>query len=500
MGIWPSTSDRPAVWSAWPCESTSRSMRRTPWRRRQAASGVGPASISTVGPWGSCSSAAAPSPTLSTVSVGRRRRRRAAPAPRPGRRASSANGRDEQATPPAPRRAAYSRTDCTGAMGEQRRRRRAPHPAAPRARKPSDEPLPAVDGKRGVAEPGGHGEQKAGEQTGHDVERRRQARPDEPHEHAEHAEEHDGPQHEAADDVRRHGHQRRLAEGRHGHRRRREAGGGGDGGRLAQPAGQRRRRACVSGRAQQQQAGDGRERELEADVEHAPRGCGVSMNAAGTSHRNQPSVGPRRKVGQQRDHARHAGAHDRRRRPGDHHVEDHRGDEDERAQVAAHTREGEHERAHAAQQHDVLARHREDVQQTAAAHVVDGAGRHGLLVAQNHGFEHLAHRRAQAATDVAAGGETQAVDETAQAAAPPDQAQRGQRRGEHDVLAAPLEVAPVVEGARLGHRQGFDLRRRQPQPRAFDQRPERGEGGRGRRAEIERERSALGDARGRRPR
>ena len=149
----------------------------------------------------------------------------------------------------------------------------------------------------------------------------------------------------------------------------------------------------------------------------------------------------------------------------------------------------------AAQQHDVLARHRENVQQTAAAHVVDGAGGHGLLVAQDHRLEHLANRRAQAAADVAAGGEAQAVDQTAQTASPPGQAQRGQRRGEHDVLAAPLQVAPVVEGAGLGHRQGLDLRRRQPQARALDQRPERGEGRRGSRAEIEREGRSLGDGR-----
>ena len=79
------------------------------------------------------------------------------------------------------------------------------------------------------------------------------------------------------------------------------------------------------------------------------------------------------------------------------------------------------------------------------------------------------------------------------AAAPPGQAQRGERRGEHDVLAAPLEVTPIVEGAGLGHRKSLDLGRRQPQTRAFDQRPERREGRRRRRAEVERERRALGD-------
>ncbi len=110
MGIWPSTSERPAVWSAWPCESTSRSMRRTPWRRRQAASGVGPASISTVGPPGSCSRAAAPSPTLSTVSVGR-----VGAAGRAGARARASATSTTAATAMRPRRRvgrAYSRSDC----------------------------------------------------------------------------------------------------------------------------------------------------------------------------------------------------------------------------------------------------------------------------------------------------------------------------------------------------------------------------------------------------
>ena len=186
------------------------------------------------------------------------------------------------------------------------------------------------------------------------------------------------------------------------------------------------------------------------------------MNAPGTSHRNQPSVGRDDEAGEQRDDARHPGAHDRGRRPGDHHVEHDRGDEDQRAQAAAHAgRQGEHERAHGAEQHDVLARHREDVEQPAAPHVVDGGGRHRLLVAEHHRLEHLAHRRAQAAADVAAGREAQAVDEARQAAAAAGEAQRGERRGEHDVLAAPLEVAPVVELARLGRRQRFDLRRRQ---------------------------------------
>ena len=92
---------------------------------------------------------------------------------------------------------------------------------------------------------------------------------------------------------------------------------------------------------------------------------------------------------------------------------------------------------------------------------------------------------------MAARREPQPVDETAEPAAAPVEAQRGERRGEHDVLAAPLEVAPVVEGPRLGHRQRLDLGL-QRQPRAFDQRPERGEARRVGRAEVERERRPFG--------
>ena len=45
-------------------------MRRTAWARSVWAMGVGPASMSTVGPPGAWNSAAAPSPTLKMVSVG----------------------------------------------------------------------------------------------------------------------------------------------------------------------------------------------------------------------------------------------------------------------------------------------------------------------------------------------------------------------------------------------------------------------------------------------
>ncbi len=127
------------------------------------------------------------------------------------------------------------------------------------------------------------------------------------------------------------------------------------------------------------------------------------------------------------------------------------------------------------------------------------AGGHGLLVAQHHGLEDLAHRRAQAAADVAAGREAQPVDETAEPAAAPVEAQRGERRGEHDVLAAPLEVAPVVEGARLGHRQRLDLGRGSASRVPSTSGPSEVKRRRGRSAEVERERGAFGHRARRRP-
>ena len=96
--------------------------------------------------------------------------------------------------------------------------------------------------------------------------------------------------------------------------------------------------------------------------------------------------------------------------------------------------------------------------------------------------------------DVAARRQAQPVDEAGEPAAAPVEAQRGERRGEHDVLAAPLEVAPVVEGARLGHRQRFDLDRgsasRVPSTSGPSEVKPAPIGG----AEIERERRPLGHA------
>ena len=245
---------------------------------------------------------------------------------------------------------------------------------------------------------------------------------------------------------------------------------------------------------QKQQAGDRGERELEAHVEE-DRGT-ARQHQGGRHEPEEPAVGrPRRQAGEQRDDPRHAGAHDRGRRSGDHDVEHDRGDEDQRAQIAAHAGQRENEGAHGAEQHDVLARYGEDVEQAAALHVGDGAGRHGLVVAEHHGLEDLAHRRTQAAADVAARRQAQPVDEAREPAAPPGEPQRGERRGEHDVLAAPLEVAPVVEGAGLGRRRRFDLDGRERQARALDERPERRERRRRRGAEVERERGTFGQRR-----
>ena len=55
-------------------------------------------------------------------------------------------------------------------------------------------------------------------------------------------------------------------------------------------------------------------------------------------------------------------------------------------------------------------------------------------------------------------------------AAAPDDARRGERRGEHHVLAAPLEVARVVEGAALGLGQRLETGARDLEHRALDER------------------------------
>ncbi len=119
------------------------------------------------------------------------------------------------------------------------------------------------------------------------------------------------------------------------------------------------------------------------------------------------------------------------------------------------------------------------MKQAAATEVVDGPLGHVVVVAEDHRLEDIAHGRAQASADVAAGGEAETVEETGEAASPPHDPQRGERRGEHCVLAAPREVPAVVELTRLRLRQRLDPDAGQPQAGALDQRAERCEGGRG---------------------
>ena len=70
------------------------------------------------------------------------------------------------------------------------------------------------------------------------------------------------------------------------------------------------------------------------------------------------------------------------------------------------------------------------------------------------------------------GREAKPVDEALDAAATADEAQVVERRGEDDVLAAALEVAPVVEAAALRRRgQVLDAHPLDAEQRALGERP-----------------------------
>ena len=124
--------------------------------------------------------------------------------------------------------------------------------------------------------------------------------------------------------------------------------------------------------------------------------------------------------------------------------------------TAADAEQHEHEGPHAAQQHHVLARHGQDVQQAAAAEVLDEAVVHALVVAEHHALHDLAHGRREPAPQVTPRGHAQTVDPPLQPAAAPDHVQVGQRTREHHVLPAAQQVAPVVELPRLRRRRRRD--------------------------------------------
>ena len=133
--------------------------------------------------------------------------------------------------------------------------------------------------------------------------------------------------------------------------------------------------------------------------------------------------------------------------------------------VDAEQREGE--RPHGAQQHHVLAGHGHDVQQPAAPEVLDQRLVDALVVAEDHALQHLGDRRVDAGEQVGARREAEPVHEALQAAAAADDGQVGEVGLEQHVLAAPSQVAAVVERARAWLRERLDAHRRQAQQRAL---------------------------------
>ena len=112
------------------------------------------------------------------------------------------------------------------------------------------------------------------------------------------------------------------------------------------------------------------------------------------------------------------------------------------------------------------------MQQAAAAEVVDDLLGDAFVVAEHHALKHVRHRRVQPRAQVRARGQPKPVDDALHAPATTDEAQVVERRGEDDVLAAALEVAPVVEPAVVGRlRQRLDLHLVERQQRALGQRP-----------------------------
>ena len=126
-----------------------------------------------------------------------------------------------------------------------------------------------------------------------------------------------------------------------------------------------------------------------------------------------------------------------------------------------------------AQQHDVLAGHGHDVQQPAAAEVLDQRRVDALVVAEDHALQHLGDRRVHAGGEVGARRQPEPVDEPLQAAAAAADRQVGEVAVEQDVLSAAPQVAAVVEGAGLGLGQRLDARRGQAQHGALGERPDR---------------------------
>jgi len=111
------------------------------------------------------------------------------------------------------------------------------------------------------------------------------------------------------------------------------------------------------------------------------------------------------------------------------------------------------------------------VQQAAAAEVVDDLIVHTFVVAEDHALKHFGDGFVEALVEVGPRGPPQPVDEPLDATPTADEAQVVERRGERDMLAAALEIAPIVEtSVRRGLRQGLDLYALESEQRSLGER------------------------------
>ncbi len=214
----------------------------------------------------------------------------------------------------------------------------------------------------------------------------------------------------------------------------------------------RKRSACVSGRESSSRPATAANESWKLT---SKRLFGIDGQQPGSrDEEHEPAVGrARREHREQPGDPGDAGAHDRRRGPGEQHVG---GDDRQQRQRACQPRnpeEHEREAPHRAQQNDVLARHSHDVEQTAAPEVVDDLLGHALVVAEHHALQHVGDRRAKTRREVCPRGEAKPVDLALHPSATADQAKVVEIRGEHHVLAAAPQVAAVVETA-VGRRRG----------------------------------------------
>ena len=191
-------------------------------------------------------------------------------------------------------------------------------------------------------------------------------------------------------------------------------------------------------------------------------GFTVSSHAAGASQSSQPSLGREARIASNPQMP----ATPARTMDGDAPGEQHVGRDDREqqggAQQTVHAEQREGERPHAAEQHHVLAGDRHDVQEAAAAEVLDERRVHPLVVAEDHALQHVRDRRMDTSGEMSARRQTEAVDDALQPPAAAGHHQIGEVALEQDVLAMTPQVAAVVERAGTRVRERLDAHRGEP--------------------------------------